>query len=88
MNEVEYLDFLDTIGAVEGKLDGLFVGVLLPSFDYDEAGGYKLIFDHENIKESSFKSVLEEAKSRGKIIAKTTVANREMTIIYTPRARP
>ena len=85
MNEAEYLDFLNAIGAIEGKLDGIFVGVKLPSFAYDEAEGYKLIFDHENIKESNFKSVLEEAKSRGKMIAKTTEANREMTIIYTPR---
>ncbi len=85
MNKDEYIDFLNAIGVVEGKIDGIMVGVKFPSYTYDESVGYKLIFDHENINESSFKSVLEEAKSRGKMIAKTTEANREMTIIYTPR---
>lgn len=86
MNKDEYIDFLDAVGTVEGKLNGIFVGVKLPSYAYDESVGYKLIFDHENIKESCFKLVLKEAKLRGKMIGKTTVANREMTIIYTPRA--
>ncbi len=85
MNKPEYNDFLHAVGVVEGKLDGVFIGVKLPSFTYDGAEGYKLVFDHLNIKESSFKRVLEEAESRGKMFGEITVSNRKMTIIYTPR---
>lgn len=87
MNSSEFTEFLDAIGVVDGKLDGIFVSLKLPEFAVDNADGYKILIDHLNIKESSLKRVLEEAEQRGKRVTKIIEADREMTIIYTPRAR-
>jgi len=81
----EVFDFLDAVGVIEGKIDGIFVGILFPLDHIDGSQGFKLSFDNTNITEISFRAILDEAVSRGK--KKTTIirADREMTVIYTPK---
>ncbi len=88
MDKQEIIDLLNAVGIIEGKKDGLFVHIATSLSDnYDEAEGLKLVVDHERLSEDSYKSILLEAEVRGKRVARKSLANREVTIIFTPREK-
>ncbi len=84
MKPDEAFELLDAVGVIESEKDGLFVAMVYPSYPYDQAEGCKLLIDHENITDTSFNSLIDQATSRGKRIERLFHAGREMTIIYTP----
>ena len=88
MDKQEIIDLLNAVGISKGKKDGLFVHIASSLSDnHDEAEGLKLVVDHERLTEDSYKSILLEAEARGKRVARKILANREVTIIFTPRGK-
>ncbi|MHC4690383.1 MAG: hypothetical protein ACYS5F_12215 [Planctomycetota bacterium] len=88
MDKQEIIDLLNAAGVIEEKKDGLFIHITSALSDtYDEAKGLKLVVDHKRLKEDSYKSILLEAETRGKRVTRKILANKEVTIIFTPREK-
>ena len=88
MDKQEISDLLNVVGIIEGTNDALFVHIAAPLSDtYDEAVGLKLIVDHDHFTGDRYESILFEAEARGKRVARKILANREVTIIFTPREK-
>ena len=86
MDKQEISDLLNVVGTIEGTTDGLFVHIAASLSDiYNEAEGLELVVDHDRLTGDSYKSILFEAEARGKRVVRKILANREDTIIFTPR---
>jgi hypothetical protein len=86
MDKQEISDLLNVVGIIKGRKNGLFVHIAAPLSDTDdEAEGLKLVVEHDRLTGDSYKSILFEAEARGKRVVRKILANREDTIIFTPR---